>query len=205
MSSPCRCAEAIIARSIAMAMKPHGGKMPALIRPSPPARYGWRRIRSRCLLRKKAIAPNWRRRLNQSIAHNEAPLYPSPSATRRKRSPSVAAPPSTAPWSCLATHAAVLHVDGVERYPLVEKRFGVFDCRVMQTHPLTKCAAPRAASSAFAPQTICRNRRWRRRATAYSPGRRRWVSTCLSASEEILLLSVLQGHPEYAVLVVPVL
>ena len=47
MSSPCRCAAAIIARSIAVAMKPHGGKMLALIRPSLPARCGWRRIRCR--------------------------------------------------------------------------------------------------------------------------------------------------------------
>ena len=37
---------AIIARSIAVAMKPHCGKMPALIRPSLPARFGWRRIRA---------------------------------------------------------------------------------------------------------------------------------------------------------------
>ena len=32
MSSSCRCAGAIIARPIALAMKPHGGKMLALIR-----------------------------------------------------------------------------------------------------------------------------------------------------------------------------
>jgi len=37
---------AIIARSIAVAMKPHGGKISALIRPSLPARFGWRRIRA---------------------------------------------------------------------------------------------------------------------------------------------------------------
>ena len=36
MSSPCRCAGAIIARPIAVAMKPHGGIMLALIRPSRP-------------------------------------------------------------------------------------------------------------------------------------------------------------------------
>ena len=32
-------------------------------------------------------------------------------------------------WSCLAAHAAVLHVDGIERRLLTEKCFGVFDCR----------------------------------------------------------------------------
>lgn len=31
-------------------------------------------------------------------------------------------------WSCLAAHAAVLHLDGIERRRLPEKRSGVFDC-----------------------------------------------------------------------------
>jgi|SRR5579883_191694 len=31
-------------------------------------------------------------------------------------------------WSCLAAHAAVLHLDGVERRPLSKKCSGVFDC-----------------------------------------------------------------------------
>jgi homoserine O-succinyltransferase/O-acetyltransferase len=31
-------------------------------------------------------------------------------------------------WSCLAAHAAVLHLDGVERHLLGEKCSGVFDC-----------------------------------------------------------------------------
>lgn len=30
-------------------------------------------------------------------------------------------------WSCLAAHAAVLHMDGIRRHPLAEKCFGVFD------------------------------------------------------------------------------
>ena len=32
-------------------------------------------------------------------------------------------------WSCLAAHAAVLHLDGIERQPLPVKLFGVFACR----------------------------------------------------------------------------
>src|ERR1700693_3457270 len=31
-------------------------------------------------------------------------------------------------WSCLAAHAAVLHLDGIERRPFREKLSGVFDC-----------------------------------------------------------------------------
>jgi len=40
-------------------------------------------------------------------------------------------------WSCLAAHAAVLHVDGVERRPLAGKLFGVFDCAPAASHPMT--------------------------------------------------------------------
>jgi homoserine O-succinyltransferase len=39
-------------------------------------------------------------------------------------------------WSCLAAHAAVLHLDGVRRQPLDEKRFGVFECASTSDHPL---------------------------------------------------------------------
>jgi homoserine O-succinyltransferase len=40
-------------------------------------------------------------------------------------------------WSCLAAHAAVLHLDGIARHPLADKCFGVFDCMSADGHPLT--------------------------------------------------------------------
>jgi homoserine O-succinyltransferase/O-acetyltransferase len=40
-------------------------------------------------------------------------------------------------WSCLASHAAVLHLDGVARVPLAEKCSGVFHCERILDHPLT--------------------------------------------------------------------
>ena len=40
-------------------------------------------------------------------------------------------------WSCLATHAAVLHLDGIGRRALTEKRFGIFHCDRIANHPLT--------------------------------------------------------------------
>src|SRR6202047_83663 len=43
-------------------------------------------------------------------------------------------------WSCLAAHAAVLHVDGVVRHPLADKLFGVFDCSPVASHPMTNDA-----------------------------------------------------------------
>jgi homoserine O-succinyltransferase len=41
-------------------------------------------------------------------------------------------------WSCLAAHAAVLQLDGVERHALADKCFGLFDCAKAGDHPLTK-------------------------------------------------------------------
>jgi homoserine O-succinyltransferase len=39
-------------------------------------------------------------------------------------------------WSCLAAHAAVLHLDGVERQPLAQKCSGVFLCEQVADDPL---------------------------------------------------------------------
>jgi homoserine O-succinyltransferase len=39
-------------------------------------------------------------------------------------------------WSCLAAHAAVLHLDGVDRRALADKCFGIFQCERVSDHPL---------------------------------------------------------------------
>jgi homoserine O-succinyltransferase/O-acetyltransferase len=39
--------------------------------------------------------------------------------------------------SCLAAHAGVLHSDGINRHPLSDKQFGVFDFTSTALHPLT--------------------------------------------------------------------
>jgi homoserine O-succinyltransferase len=39
-------------------------------------------------------------------------------------------------WSCLAAHAAVLQMDGVQRRALDEKRFGIFECSKVSEHAL---------------------------------------------------------------------
>ena len=39
--------------------------------------------------------------------------------------------------SCLAAHAGVLHSDGIDRHPLGDKQFGVFDFARASNHPLT--------------------------------------------------------------------
>ncbi len=39
--------------------------------------------------------------------------------------------------SCLAAHASVLHADGIERHPLADKKFGLFNDAKVIDHPLT--------------------------------------------------------------------
>jgi homoserine O-succinyltransferase len=41
-------------------------------------------------------------------------------------------------WSCLAAHAAILHMDGIRRRKSDEKNFGVFECVHASDHPLTE-------------------------------------------------------------------
>lgn len=43
-------------------------------------------------------------------------------------------------WSCLAAHAAVLHLDGIERRPLTGKCSGIFDCHAVTNDSLTEAA-----------------------------------------------------------------
>jgi homoserine O-succinyltransferase len=45
--------------------------------------------------------------------------------------------------SCLAAHAGILHLDGISRRPLGDKRFGVFECVRVSDHPLTAATPPR--------------------------------------------------------------
>jgi homoserine O-succinyltransferase len=46
-------------------------------------------------------------------------------------------------WSCLAAHAALLHIDGIVRRKFSEKRFGIFECARVSDHELTAGAPPR--------------------------------------------------------------
>ena len=46
-------------------------------------------------------------------------------------------------WSCLAAHAAILHLDGIGRRPLSDKRFGVFECARVADHHVTAGLPPR--------------------------------------------------------------
>jgi len=98
-------------------------------------------------------------------------------------------------WSCLAAHAAVLHVDGVERRPLAGKLFGVFECAPAASHPMTADASvglrvPHSRYNDLPEQALaeCGYRILTRSATA---------GVDMFARQDKSLHLFLQGHPEY--------
>src|ERR1700733_7348356 len=99
-------------------------------------------------------------------------------------------------WSCLAAHAAVLHLSGIERKRLGQKCFGVFEHSVAQQHPLmSEITAPLATPHS----------RWndlpvaKLRSAGYTI-----LSECpqiganvFVAQQDRAQMVFLQGHPEY--------
>ena len=98
-------------------------------------------------------------------------------------------------WSCLAAHAAVLHLNGIERCRLAEKRCGVYPHSILKGHALLQGVSsplpmPHSRWNELPPAAL--------RAAGY---------TLLSWSdetgadafvrEERSLLLFFQGHPEY--------
>jgi homoserine O-succinyltransferase len=98
-------------------------------------------------------------------------------------------------WSCLAAHATVLYLDGIERQRLSEKRCGVYEHSILSGHPLlagvsAPLSMPHSRWNELPPAAL--------RAAGY---------TLLSWSEETGadafaregrgLLLFFQGHPEY--------
>jgi homoserine O-succinyltransferase len=101
-------------------------------------------------------------------------------------------------WSCLAAHAAVLHLDGIERVPLSEKCIGVFDCDKVAEHPLTvnlpsRSAVPHARWNALSEDALAAN--------GYEVLTRSPVAGVDAfvrhVRDEQSLFLFFQGHPEY--------
>ena len=98
-------------------------------------------------------------------------------------------------WSCLAAHAAVLHLHGIERHFLGTKLSGVFECGVDSLDPLLEGVSPRIAVP---------HSRWNelRRKDLFANGYR-ILSESADAGVDMFTLEkrsrlvFLQGHPEY--------
>ena len=98
-------------------------------------------------------------------------------------------------WSCLAAHAAVLHLDGVRRHRLEEKCFGVFPCDLMEDDPLL-ADAPTSFSISHARLNELRESELvphGYRVLTRSP--RAGVDTFVKQWRSLFVF--FQGHPEY--------
>jgi homoserine O-succinyltransferase len=102
---------------------------------------------------------------------------------------------TTTVWSCLAAHAAVLHLDGITRSPLTEKCFGVFEHMRMSDHRLLHGQLP---------QILTPHSRWNElpeealissgyRILSKSPA----AGVDIFVKERKSLFLFFQGHPEY--------
>jgi len=102
---------------------------------------------------------------------------------------------TSAVWSCLAAHAAVLHTDGIERRPAAEKVSGVFDCEPVALHPMTIDTArglrvPHSRYNGLSEQALAEGGyRILTRATG--------AGVDMFARQEKSFHLFLQGHPEY--------
>jgi homoserine O-succinyltransferase len=98
-------------------------------------------------------------------------------------------------WSCLAAHAAVLHADGIERRPVGDKLFGVFDCEPASSHPMTSAAAAglRVPHSRYndLPEAALKSSGYRIITRSAAAG------VDMFARQEKSFHLFLQGHPEY--------
>jgi homoserine O-succinyltransferase/O-acetyltransferase len=102
---------------------------------------------------------------------------------------------SSAIWSCLAAHAGVLRLDGIERRPLGEKLSGVFESAIAADHPLV-AGVPRRC---WVPHSRCHG-------VPEQPLRDQGYAILLRSEEagpDIFLKErkslflFIQGHPEY--------
>jgi homoserine O-succinyltransferase len=98
-------------------------------------------------------------------------------------------------WSCLAAHAAVLHLDGIERVPLREKCIGVFDCDKLADHPLalnlpSRSAVPHARWNELREEALVANGY---QVLTRSPAA--GIDTFVRQEQSLFLF--FQGHPEY--------
>ena len=82
MSSLCRCAAAITVKFIALATKPHGGQMLALIRLLLPVHFGWRPVRCRQVPTTWAAKSRARRPLSALIRRTSSVVGRSPDQAR---------------------------------------------------------------------------------------------------------------------------
>jgi len=98
-------------------------------------------------------------------------------------------------WSCLAAHAAVYHLDRIERRPFDQKLFGVFECAKSGEHAIVRDApsgwwVPHSRHNGLTEEELL--------AGGYSVlSRSPEVGSDIFVKEGDSLAVFVQGHPEY--------
>ena len=98
-------------------------------------------------------------------------------------------------WSCLAAHAAVLHLDGIERHPLKQKLSGALECQTVTDIPCSR-ALPTDIWCRIRAATNCGRMNWSPLVTGFCRARAHPASIPLSGKRKSLFV-FFQGHPEY--------
>lgn len=98
-------------------------------------------------------------------------------------------------WSCLAAHAAVLHLDGIKRRPLRSKRSGVFACVTVPEHPLTARLARKFDAPHSRYNDLSHSELVGAGYTILSRSERAGVDSFAKEARGTMLF--FQGHPEY--------
>jgi homoserine O-succinyltransferase len=98
-------------------------------------------------------------------------------------------------WSCLAAHAALLHMDGISRIKSDDKHCGVFECEQLSDHPLTAGTPPHFALPHSRwngiPENALTNHGYRVLTRSKDVG----VDTFVKQLKSLFVF--FQGHPEY--------
>ena len=98
-------------------------------------------------------------------------------------------------WSCLAAHAAVLHMDGIRRRPLAEKRSGVFKCTNISSHPLAAGIPHRFAVPHSRVNDLDQGELTANDYTILSVSEQAGIDTFIKKTRSTFVF--FQGHPEY--------
>ncbi len=97
--------------------------------------------------------------------------------------------------SCLSSHAALLHFDGIERRPLREKRFGLFEFSRVSDHALTSGAPSRFQMPQSRWNEIPENKLAVRGYRILTRAEDAGVDMFLAQRKSLFVF--FQGHPEY--------
>jgi homoserine O-succinyltransferase len=97
--------------------------------------------------------------------------------------------------SCLATHALVKYLHGIERQPLPRKQWGVYSHRITRWHPLlrginTRFDVPHSRNNGITPVQF-------RDAGLVVLAESDDVGVHMAVSEDLFRIVYFQGHPEY--------